>query len=112
METPGNNVIALTPAHRRKTFWSFRYPHELVRDPAIDADEKRAILAAWASDIHAVESLPTLRHLPGTPVPVTYSSIVDARAYLDRITGFANDDDPGPPSSPSTFKIRSHRVAA
>ena len=107
METSDNNVIPLAPAR-----WRFRYPHELVRNPAIDADEKRAILAAWASDIHAVDSLPTMRHLPGTPMPLTYSSIVDAGAFLDRVTGFANDDDPGRPPSPAAQKIRSHRVAA
>ncbi len=58
-------------------------------------DEKRAILSAWASDEHAVESFPTLRHLPGTPFPVTFSSITDARSALDKLSG-VNDDDPPP----------------
>ena len=61
----------------------------------MDMDEKRAILSAWASDAHAVESLPTLRHLPGTPFPVTFSSIMDARIALDKFSG-VNDDDPPP----------------
>jgi hypothetical protein len=43
-----------------------------------------------------VESFPTLRHLPGTPFPVTFSSIMDARLLLDRMTR-SNDDDPEPP---------------
>jgi hypothetical protein len=28
--------------------------------------------------------MPTMRHLPGTPFPVTFSSIMDARLRLDR----------------------------
>lgn len=98
MENCSDNVIALGKAVSGfgRTFWSFRYPHEVVRDTQLSADEKRAILAAWASDEHAVESLPTLRHLPGTPFPVTFSSIMDARITLDRMTGM-NDDDPSPP---------------
>jgi len=60
----------------------------------MSADEKRAVLAAWASDEHAVESFPTLRHLSGTPLPVTFSSIMEARLQLDR--GCEHDDDPPP----------------
>jgi len=62
----------------------------------LDLDGKRAVLAAWASDEHAVESLPTLRHLPGTPFPVTFSSVMDARIALDKMSG-VNYDDPQPP---------------
>jgi len=90
-----DNVIA----RGRDTCRSFpriSYPHEVVGDPHLTADEKRAMLSAWASDRHAVESLPALRHLPGTPFPVTFSSIMDARALLDRLAG-ANDDDPPSP---------------
>jgi len=82
---------------------SFQYPHQVVSDANLDVDEKREILAAWASDRHAVESLPTLRHLPGTPFPVTFSSIIDARAALDKLTG-VNDDDPQPPMVPAASR--------
>jgi len=67
----------------------------------MDLDVKRAILAAWASDVHAVESLPTLRHLPGTPFPVTFSAIMNARLQLDRI---ANTDDEPPTPPPGAIK--------
>jgi hypothetical protein len=77
-------------------FWKFRYPHQVLADATLEFDDKRAILAAWASDEHAVESLPTMRHLPGTPFPVTFSSIMHARLALDKMSG-ANDDDPQPP---------------
>jgi hypothetical protein len=66
-----------------RTIWSFQYPHQVVSDLSLGLDEKREILAAWASDANAVESFPTLRHLPGTPFPVTLSSIMDARLRLD-----------------------------
>ena len=100
MDQP-NNVVLLKTAEGRNErqshgLWNFVVPHQVVNDAELNSDEKRAILAAWASDVHAVESLPVLRHLPGTPFPVTFSSIMDAMAELDRLS-VANDDDPPPP---------------
>ena len=63
----------------------FAFPHQVVDDPSISLAEKRAILAEWASDRSAVESRPTLRWLPGTTFPVTFSSIIEARQELDRL---------------------------
>ncbi len=62
----------------------FSFPHEVVEDPSLSRAEKSAILAEWASDACAVESLPTLRWLPGTSFPVTFSAVMDARQWLDR----------------------------
>ncbi|MBW9091614.1 hypothetical protein JNB91_27845 [Rhizobium wenxiniae] len=46
-------------------------PTDVVEAPSLSIDDKRAILAAWASDLYAVESKPALRQLPGTdPVPI------------------------------------------
>ena len=92
------NVVSIGQgaASLGRTFWRFQYPHQIVSDPNLGLDEKRAILSAWASDEYAVESFPTLRHLPGTPFPVTFSSIMDARLQLDRATN-SEDDDPEPP---------------
>jgi len=89
------NVISIREgaADRKGPFWSFNYPHQVVSDANLDLEEKRAILSAWASDEHTVDSLPTLRHLPGTPFPVTLSSIMAARVALDKMTG-ANDEEP------------------
>ena len=100
-----DNVVSIGQgaASLKRPLWSFHYPHQVVSDANLGLDEKRAILAAWASDEHAVESLPTLRHLPGTPFPVTFSSITDARIALDKMTG-VNDDDP--PSSPNVKRQR------
>ena len=100
------NVIAIgqSAAKVRRNIWRFSYPHQVVSDPSLGLHEKRAILAAWASDVHAVESLPTLRHLPGTPFPVTFSSIMDARVDLDRIYGSGDDDSEPPPTPLSARK--------
>ena len=70
---------------------SFTFPHEVVDDPALSQSQKRAILSEWASDACAVESFPVLRLLPGTRLPVTFSSIMDARSYLDRKFGESED---------------------
>ncbi len=32
------------------------HPDDVVRDPGMTLDEKRAVLAAWASDAHMVEN--------------------------------------------------------
>jgi len=62
----------------------FAFPHEVVDDPSLSVAEKRAILSEWASDASAIESFPTLRLLPGTSFPVTFSAVMDARDQLDR----------------------------
>jgi hypothetical protein len=56
---------------------------EVVNDPDMTIQEKRAILASWASDACAVEAAPELRHRPGTPV-VRFDDIMDALKCLDR----------------------------
>ncbi len=45
----------------------FRRPMDVVKAPALSVDDKRTILAAWASDFYAIDSKPALRHIPGTP---------------------------------------------
>jgi hypothetical protein len=47
----------------------------------------RAILAAWASDFHAVDSKTALRRLPGTPEPVSVDEVQSALKELDRRYG-------------------------
>jgi hypothetical protein len=106
-----DNVIAIEQgaASLGRPFWAFSYPHQVVSNPNMGLEEKRAILAAWASDVHAVECLPTMRHLPGTPFPVTFSSIMNAMAQLDRIM---DDDDPQPPKRPAASQRISMDTAA
>ena len=61
----------------------FNHPDEVVADDTLDIQEKRAILASWASDACAVESMPTLRKPPGVEAPVTFDAIMDALGRLD-----------------------------
>jgi hypothetical protein len=44
---------------------AFGHPSEIVNDPDLTLNEKRAILASWASDACAVEAAPELRRSPG-----------------------------------------------
>jgi hypothetical protein len=80
----------------QRHFWSFTYPDQVLSDPSMHLDEKRAILAAWASDVHAMKSHPQLRQLPGTPFPVPCASILEALAGLERM----GPDDNGPAAAP------------
>jgi hypothetical protein len=61
---------------------AFDRPSDVVRDPDLTLNEKRAILASWASDACAVDSAPTLRRPPGGKV-VTFDDVVDALRSLD-----------------------------
>ncbi len=87
-------------ANNHSRQYSFTFPHEVVDDPSLSLSQKRAILSEWASDACAVRSFPVLRLLPGTRFPVTYSSIMDARSYLDR-----KYEDEGDETAPETCVI-------
>ncbi|MBW9117397.1 hypothetical protein JNB88_27635 [Rhizobium cauense] len=58
-------------------------PIDILRAGSVGIDDKRTILATWASDFYAVDSMPGLRHLPGTPEPVTIDEIQTALKELD-----------------------------
>lgn len=63
---------------------AFSHPSEVVSDPDLTLNEKRAILASWASDACAVESLPAMRDAgPGCP-PVGFDEVMDALRALDK----------------------------
>lgn len=61
----------------------FNHPRDVLAARHIDKDEKRAILASWASDQFAIESMPILRHYPGTERAVSYDDVLDALKALD-----------------------------
>jgi hypothetical protein len=78
--TKGNSVnfeldLLLHPAQ------AFDHPSEVVNDPDLTLNEKRAILASWASDACAIESVPELRQ--GPKAPVRFDDIMDALRSLD-----------------------------
>ncbi|BAU89075.1 MULTISPECIES: hypothetical protein [Methylobacteriaceae] len=102
----------------------------MLAHPALRREDRRAILAEWASDAHAVASFPGLRRLPGTKAAVVdVDDVLAALAELDAAgTGAAHrapgdvprrrplrvirdafrprrrdddDDDPPPPRPPA-----------
>jgi hypothetical protein len=63
---------------------AFEHPSDVVNDPDLTLNEKRAILASWASDACAIEAAPTLRCIPGRKEPVRFDDVTDALRALDR----------------------------
>ena len=61
---------------------AFAHPCDVVRDPDLTVNEKRAILASWASDACAVEAAPELRSPPSAPI-VRFDDIMMALKRLD-----------------------------
>ena len=60
---------------------AFNHPSEVVKDPDLTVNEKRAILASWASDACAVEAAPGLRVAKNGAVK--FDDIMDALKLLD-----------------------------
>jgi hypothetical protein len=54
-----------------------------VKSRSLSVDDKRAILAAWASDFYAVDSKPALRQLSGTDEPLSIDEVQLALRELD-----------------------------
>src|SRR3954467_6194883 len=61
----------------------FDHPRDVVNDPDLTRQEKRAILSSWASDVSAIRCLPGLEYPPEAKRPVTFDDIVDALRSLD-----------------------------
>jgi hypothetical protein len=66
---------------------AFEHPRRVVEDPDLTLNEKRAILASWASDACAIEAAPALRQAPGTKHPVRFDDVMDALRTLDQQAG-------------------------
>ena len=62
---------------------AFAHPTDVVRDPDLTLNEKRAILASWASDACALEAAPELRATTSGHV-VRWDDIMEALRTLDR----------------------------
>ena len=61
---------------------AFEHPSAVVNDPDLTLNEKRAILASWASDACAVEATPALRRGPNGQ-HVSFDDVMDALRSLD-----------------------------
>ena len=62
---------------------AFAHPTDVLHDSALPVQEKRAILASWASDACALESAPALRRGPPGGKPVSFDEVMDALRRLD-----------------------------
>jgi hypothetical protein len=82
LQQVASNALALGPAILFQGM-QLQRPIDVVKAAALSADDKRAILAAWASDFYAVDSKPAFRHVPGTPEPVSIDEIQSALRELD-----------------------------
>ena len=71
----------------------YAHPREVLLDQDLDADQKRAILCAWASDASAVDSRPGFRWLPGTPGPVALTHVMAGLRALDSKRMLAADGE-------------------
>jgi hypothetical protein len=73
---------------------AFAYPRQVVQDPDLTLNEKRAILASWASDACSKDA-PALRQAPRDGLlPVGFDDIMDALRELDDQA--AHDNHPRP----------------
>jgi hypothetical protein len=61
---------------------SYKHPNDVVADGSLTLNEKRGILASWASDACAIEAAPDLRQR-GVGAPVSFDDIMDALRQLD-----------------------------
>ena len=72
---------------------AFEHPRNVVDDRDLTLNEKRAILASWASDACAMSAAPALRRAPGGTT-VTVDEILEALCALDKkaADGFTASD--------------------
>jgi hypothetical protein len=61
---------------------AYQHPAQVVADTDLTLNEKRAVLASWASDACAVEASPELRQPTDGP-PILYDTIMEALRKLD-----------------------------
>lgn len=78
---PGTGGLDLVRVFAPARF--FGHPIDVVSACTLDVAEKRAMLAAWASDACAVDSMPALRKPPGAKRAVAFDEIMDALRSLD-----------------------------
>ncbi len=61
----------------------FQNPDDVVKDPHLTFQDKREILASWASDASAVQDEPRLRWLLGTVEPVPLDEVLASLRRID-----------------------------
>ncbi|MBY4618057.1 MULTISPECIES: hypothetical protein [Rhizobium] len=86
LQQAASNARAMGPAVLLQGM-QLQRPIDVVRAPALSVDDKRTILAAWASDFYAIDSKPALRQVPGMPEPISIDEVQSALKELDRRYG-------------------------
>ena len=79
------NLSRLTPdkANRQRgEALTFTHPDDVLHSISLSVAEKRALLAAWASDAHAVPNLPAMRQLHSGAI-VSVDAILAGLQALD-----------------------------
>ncbi|MEX2742052.1 hypothetical protein AB3480_11860 [Rhizobium mongolense] len=76
-------VATISAAHLLHPAMHFDHPRDVLMADIISKDEKRAILASWASDMCAIESMPAWRRYPGTEQIVSYDEVLATLKALD-----------------------------
>lgn len=87
LQQAASNAAAMGPTSLLQGMQIER-PLDVVKATGLTVDDKRTILAAWASDYYALDSTPAFRHIPGTPKPVSIDELQAALRELDRRYGF------------------------
>jgi hypothetical protein len=95
-----NDTVAHHPAMAARGS-GYQSINDVLNDAYLDQQQKRAILASWASDLWSIESCPWLREVPGVRTPLRVSDIFAALRALD-------DRDP-PPSGASVLAFPAAR---
>lgn len=64
-------------------FSRYLHPFDVAQNPSLEPEVKRAILASWASDRHAVENCPAMRQPPDLAGPVQLDDVLAALRSID-----------------------------
>jgi hypothetical protein len=83
----------------------FSRPRDVLKDPGLNIDEKRAVLASWASDASSVREEPSLRWLLGTPEPVPLADVREALLKLDLWEATAATFPPSETDCPANIRL-------
>jgi hypothetical protein len=78
---PGKDTLRGSE-YGRLALQDFGHPDDVLMDQRLTTEEKRALLASWASDVNAVSHIPTLRQLPDGSI-VKVEEIFRALKALD-----------------------------
>lgn len=84
---------------------AFAHPDDVLDDPGLSIQEKRALLACWASDAHAVPHVPLLRQLPDGSI-IKVEDILRALKKLDGGDEIGIDDRGRTPICRQSFARR------